>query len=294
MKNFQFNRFMSVAAWDLTINRSFYKKMAVIIFSIILMPVIFKFITILWGVMLHTNTLNELRNIPHEDFYPAISTGYVSSLIPIIIVVSMGYIFHNLLTKQGRINELTLPATNCERFSWHAVRTLIGVPLLIVCATLVADIVQLLLNLIFFHSSGYGVGATIYWVFQSYYTPIQHAAHSSYSLCCVIFGMMLLFFNYFSLFGLGNAWKYRYNIGWTIAWLIALGLIFSIILGLMTGLVFNNQAFFENFVKSIEKNVSEEAAATVFLLVNAAFTALIWWLTYRLYSRAQISTRRNP
>ena len=60
------------------------------------------------------------------------------------------FMFHNLVTKQGRISELTLPATNLERFLWHAGCSFLGTISVFMASVVVADIVHAILGLVVF------------------------------------------------------------------------------------------------------------------------------------------------
>ena len=119
MKAFDFNRFLNVARWDLSVNSKFYTRSALLMVAIICMPIVIYYLynMLTNGFFFTTET--------YDNIYSFVSIDTILGLV--YTIITSGYIFHNLLTKQGRINELTLPATNLERFLWHVVVIVIGV-----------------------------------------------------------------------------------------------------------------------------------------------------------------------
>ena len=119
MKAFDFNRFLNVARWDLSVNSKFYTRSALLMVAIICMPIVVYYLynMLTNGFFFSAETYDNIHFFVVADVLLGIFYSIISS----------GYIFHNLLTKQGRINELTLPATNLERFLWHVVVIVIGV-----------------------------------------------------------------------------------------------------------------------------------------------------------------------
>lgn len=103
---------------------------------------------------------------------------------------------------------------------------------------------------------------------------------------------------YLSTFALGNAWKYRYNIIYTILahmffW-IGIFILLMFLAGILSqmpwlGRLVDGLAFFRDF--SSETIIY--TAEILWLLFSLALLAGIWALTYRLYCRAQITSRRN-
>lgn len=285
MKNFNLTRFKNVAVWDLTINRPFYKKMLIIILSLISVPVLALYIVKLWSILLSPDKQAMRQQIAEAGV--VVDASFIATIISVFMSVLMGYIFHNLLTRQSRINELTLPASNCERFSWHVVRTLLVWPLVIVGCVAVVDLMQLLLNLTILGSTR--VNSIFGYFIDTLSSSSLSYVFDSYESAAVFLSSILMPFNWWSVFALGNAWKYRYNIALTIGWAIAL----SLTLSLSTGLVLiSSDELSWPWPKFFDMNQTQ--GVTLLLLFTLACTALIWWLTYRLYCRAQITTRRNP
>ena len=150
MIQFEMKRFLSVARWDMTINKKFYMSQVACLLALAVSPVVFQYL--LWWSSGSISIFDFSGNtagmsVPLKN---TLDVGFfhvaVSSFIPII---SLGYMFHNLVNKQGRIAELTLPASNAERFLWHTVFSLIAPMLAFGCSVLVADVVNLLFALLF-------------------------------------------------------------------------------------------------------------------------------------------------
>ncbi len=209
-------------------------------------------------------------------------------------VISAGYMFHNLLTKQGRISELTLPATNLERFVWHAVVIMIGVPLVFFCGVVVADFLHFLFRLMITNADIQSLTAAYYWSdFEGWhnYSPgfEDFMEDYGYELVTTIFIWGACYTRSFSLF---NAWKYKYNIPITFLFYFILWTVLPLIL-LFIGTMFfskENVLDFMEWIKDANPHNIIIGVGIVGILVYIG----IWLLTYRLYKRAQLTTKRNP
>ena len=208
MKCFSFKRFINVARWDLSVNSKFYTRSAIMMMAFISTPIVLFYLynMLTKGFLLMGNTSDNV-----ESF--AMTIGLIGLAYS---VISAGYMFHNLLTKQGRISELTLPATNLERFIWHAVVIMIGVPLVFFCGVVVADFLHFLFRLMITNADIQSLTAAYYWGegdFSNWhnYSPgfEDFMEDYGYELVTTIFIWGACYTRSFSLF---NAWKYRYNI----------------------------------------------------------------------------------
>ena len=94
-------------------------------------------------------------------------------------------------------------------------------------------------------------------------------------------------------FVLGNAIYYRHNLPKTVLWLIAASLCMSVLMGFAVSFIAGRDVELESIMHFL-KNISENGAATAALLCSLVVTAILWAIIYRLYCRAQITTRRNP
>ena len=285
MTSFNFNRFLNVARWDLAINRSFYNKVALMVASVITLPVLMKYINIL---CLRTTSMDQL--VPDGDIVMG-QASYMVFFIPIIMTVLVSYTFHNLLTRQGRINELTLPASNLERFLWHTLFTILGGMLLILCSVVLADLIHVLL--------GWSVAGQHHFesltgtVLSTITFPFREIVRTpGYVSVCVCITLLLGVVIHLSIFVLGNAVVYKFNLAITILWLIAISLCMSVLMGFVVSFCIGHEVHVESLVNLLE-HITKNGAATFALLGSLAVTSVLWWLIYRFYRRAQITSRRN-
>ena len=286
MKQFSIKRFVNVARWDLSVNSKFYTRSAIMMMAFISTPIVLFYLynMLTKGFLLMGNTSDNV-----ESFAVAISMiGLAYS------VISAGYMFHNLLTKQGRISELTLPATNLERFVWHAVVILIGVPLVFFCGVVVADFLHFLFRLAIQNADIQSLTATYYWGDFNDWRNGSAAFEDfmedyGYELVTTMIIWGACYTRSFSLF---NAWKYRYNIPITFLFYFILWTVLPLIL-LFIGTMFISK---ENVIDFMEwlKDANPHNIIIGVGIVGILVYIGIWLLTYRLYKRAQLTTKRNP
>ena len=286
MKSFNIKRFLNVARWDLSVNSKFYTRSAIMMMAFISTPIVLFYLynMLTKGFLLMGNTSDNV-----ESF--AMTIGLIGLAYS---VISAGYMFHNLLTKQGRISELTLPATNLERFVWHAVVIMIGVPLVFFCGVVVADFLHFLFRLMITNADIQSLTAAYYWSdFEGWHNATpgleDFMEDYGYELVTTIFIWGACYTRSFSLF---NAWKYKYNIPITFLFYFILWTVLPLVL-LFIGTMFfseENVMNFMNWIKDANPHNIIIGVGIVGILVYIG----IWLLTYRLYSRAQLTTKRNP
>ena len=154
--NFNKERFANFASYDLTINKSFYRNMAIVTVAGALCIALLGFIaryTIYDSVVNDTMSGQAYSYVPAADSFEDYNWMYLTALYELGFFLIMLQIFagcwaHNLRNKQGRINELTLPATNLEKFTWHALLVLVGGFILCILSLIIADGFNALLTLI--------------------------------------------------------------------------------------------------------------------------------------------------
>lgn len=287
MKSFSIKRFVNVARWDLAVNRPFYIKMLMLIAACVLIPVLLKYISILlsggvrfghMGIEIPDNVSNMAKTI------------YTFSLI--IYMVAMGFMFHNLRTRQGRINELTLPATNLERFLWHVVFVLVGPVLAYVVSVLIADLVHVILGWVLLGQHSFESLTLAVFDYDKRVDVALNGSPMDEIKYSFFFFVWIMYWNYVSTFALGNAWKYKHNIVFTLLCHIAFWLCSSMLIGLFFASVggdWNGADAFFSYLES-HKGLLRTLLIGFALIVFCS----IWLLTYRLYCRAQITTKRNP
>lgn len=286
MKQFNIKRFVNVARWDLTINSPFYTRSAILMMAFISTPIVLFYLynMLTKGFLLMGSTSDNV-----EGF--ALTIGLIGMAYT---VISAGYMFHNLLTKQGRISELTLPATNLERFLWHVVVILIGVPLVFFCGVVVADFLHFLFRLMITNADIQSLTATYYWSdfdwndyhsdgFRNFMNDYGYEVIMAFTIwaCC-----------YTRSFSLFNAWKYKYNIPLTFLFYFVLNTVLPLIL-LFIGTMFFSKEDVMDFMNWL-KDANFHYILTWVDIIGILVYIGIWVLTYQLYKRAQLTTKRNP
>ena len=281
MKSFNLRRFLNVARWDLTVNSQFYTRSALLMLAITCMPVVLYY---LYGLLVIPDFMELNKYDNTEGFNTSIALiGFA------YLIISSGYMFHNLLTRQGRINELTLPSTNLERFLWHFVVIVFGVQLVYAFGVVLADVLHVLFRLAIPDA---GIKSLSYQHFvDSWYIIPSFSDDSRFDIGIHLF-IYIMTYCYVRSFSLANAWKYRYNIPWTFFIYFLLQTFVPLFL-LFVGIQFITAERMENFLNWISQT------RPMAWIVGANILALllyvgIWLLTYRLYCRAQITTKRNP
>ena len=281
MKQFNFNRFVNVARWDLTINRKFYLRSSILVIALCCFPILmYNFYSILTGRYFVAGSLND-KIEPFILIISLIGFGYA--------IIASGYMFHNLVTKQGRINELTLPATNLEKFVWHflviAVGTLIVWNIGIVCADLLHWFFRLGSPSTTRSITAAAFSAEFTW---KVYREVNF--HGYYLMPLV----SILTYCYFRTFSLVNAWKYKHNIPLTVLLHFLLNSFFGLFLLVIiaTSFMDNPSAFFD-FVMTLNGLNPDAVIISLYVFAVLLYCGILY-LTYWLYTRAQLITRRNP
>ena len=283
MKQFDIKRFINVARWDLSVNSKFYTRSLLLIVVLCCFPVLMTFLyAVITGNYLLTGKVYD--NIQPFVFILALIGCFYS-------VIASGYMFHNLATKQGRINELTLPATNFERFLWHFLVIAVGTQIVWFAGVICADLLHCLFRLDFPTLSGLpsqtrSFSAELFCKYFSW-EPVDFLGYNVMPL------IVLMTYSFVRTFSLVNAWKYRHNIPLTVLlhFLLnnALGLIFIIF---VTSSFANSRAFVE-FIKTLDGMNPDIIIIGLYVFFTLLYCGILY-LTYWLYTRAQLTTKRNP
>ena len=281
INQFNFKRFLNVARWDLSVNSKFYTRSALLMVAVICMPVVLYY---LYSMVMKSYLSFATIYDTAEGFATVINLIGLAYMI-----IASGYMFHNLLTKQGRISELTLPATNLERFLWHAVVIIVGVDVVFFAGVLTADLLHVLFRLPIPNAEIHSITLAAYNYDFSELLELDQFNKNTFGLIVFFFLMALCYVRSFSLV---NAWKYRYNIPLTF-FIYFLIQTFLPLLVLFIVTQFISPEFVSNLL-----NWLNEKSITFWIVCLDIIAALlyvgIWLLTYRLYKRAQLTTKRNP
>ena len=295
--DFNKERFLNFGRYDLIINKSFYRTMALIcIFGSTGIAFVAFF-----GRWLMANAFNRIDIEQLQDFWSykdvTITALVLIMFTGIMHVIFAGCTFHNLRNKQGRISELTLPATNLEKYAWHLGLVIIGGTLAIILSLVCSDALNALLNLIF-HPLEYqnSIIYSIYELMSFRYTYVNGTSLADMEemqglLSAIRFMSIAMSVSGFAFFVLGNAIKYKYNI-------ILTYITFEFSMSILTIIaIFIIKSLAEN--DSIQINSGEEAlayvkaSANIVAILNYLLTVLYFWLSYKLYKKAQITSGWN-
>ena len=143
--NLDFNkkRFVNFGRYDLIINKSFYITMALFTSFGALGITLVAFVS-RWLIFRNSSS----GDTSFESYSNTIVFEFfLIAFFSIMRTIFAGCTFHNLRNKQGRITELTLPATNLEKYVWHFSLVSIGGLLTCMASLLGADIINAILNL---------------------------------------------------------------------------------------------------------------------------------------------------
>lgn len=283
----KYDRFLKVARYNLAINRALYLKMAVSLFLVMALPLLLFIVKTIWTMGITRNVDYALAaTIPGSNIRGWMQVSFIFAM-PVIC----GYMFHNLLTKQTRTKELTLPASNGEKFLFHALMTVGGAFVVYFVSFFVIDLLQ------------YLYVALVFGISHATFFPYKLLFFSYKATGCVdpitaFMGDFWLGFilkqawvAYFSTYILGNAIKYKYNVLWTYVFHVALGFVSMALLGLSMPMIIGADW---TWLQNIELEKAMLFFRISITLFFSFITIFCWWMSYRLYCRAQITTRRNP
>lgn len=290
MKNFDITRFKNVARWDLTINKSFYRSFAFVVSGTILAITLFG-LFFRWILMTQGNPSYEFSTVGGT----AMAITYAVS---IIMCVSAGCILHNLRNKQGRISSLTLPATNLEKFLWHTLLMIVGMYVLCFASIVVCDGINALLSTMLFGAEN------VHSITHSYIRNaiLLHSDAADWSTAAfsgipdrIRNSIVTLYVTStilsITIYAFGNSLKYKFNILFT---LIAL-YILQFILGVGFVVIAFQQAERINDIELNPETVIEMLPTLMYIgsVIVVILSGVLWWASYRNYTRAQVTSRWN-
>ncbi len=313
--NFSKERFANFAKYDLAINKVFYRNLALFttIGAVGIAVLGFMGRYTMWKGVTFSDGGIDADPYSYSGYNSLFGTaGYVVGFLGIMLYIFAGCSFHNLRNKQGRITELTLPATNLEKFVWHTGLMLGGGFILCILSLLLADGVNALLTLAVYGSEGGVASLTASvgdlfamnipaWIGDSNIIvngeglPMNERAALGYALLhsigfCVVCAAIAETIIY--LFG--NAVKYKYNIILTYVAMQVLGFIFVILffigIAIFAGRV---DAIYE--VENGGEILAHDMMVGFYIIGSLALilAAFLGWKSYRLYTQAQITTPLN-
>lgn len=294
--DFNKDRFLNFGRYDLIINKSFYRTLALVtIFGAIGISALgFVLRYILYVSFGESGLGNKDLWSCHNILF---TTLMILALTSIMHIIFAGCTFHNLRNKQGRISELTLPATNLEKYTWHVALVFIGGFAIIIASIACADIVNALLNLAFRPwSDQNSIALTIGQLSTGRYPfdgsrSMDDLEDGSNFVKAIAFMGTAISLSGYAFFILGNAIKYKYNI--IITYIIyefsAFALVFStgyIITHTTVGMPYR-------FITGEEAVAFVKLGCNIVAIFNLLLTLFYFWLSYKLYKKAQITSGWN-
>lgn len=304
MKQFDMKRCAQYARYDLTLNRAFYRNIAIVTAALIAGITVLGFMFRWIGI----RNLPDANLVFSDGAYTVTwTTFWITCLTGILCVLYAGCIHHPLRTKQSRISVLTLPATNAEKFTWHTLLVIVGGALVCLGSILLADGVNALLSLLvgFSPDQIYSITAEHlrYYTLSMSWGPLNQfdemaadpRGHEIYVY--VVLSAFASSIWSLSAYAFGNAVKYRYNIMWTLLALQVLEFVLTVLF------IICSFAFGEHLFEWIETSAGEWSVEQGMTMVRTFFitmiallvltSALMWWGNWRLYNKAQITSKLN-
>lgn len=275
------NRFWSFARYDLSINRAFYRNLLLTILGSSLGVTLIGFLLrkAEWDAVELTLDATPvdpeyLVTLPTHYSY---QTGTVIALCFLFVAslfILAGHWAHNMRTRHGRINELSIPAANIEKFGWHVSLMLIGGLCLCFASLLVCDLTNWLLGLCYFPHEG---------LLHSFTKDILTANVSEYQEITKAINLGISYiFCYLSFFVLGNAIKYRYN--------IILTIIVLQVVSFVVGISSIGTLIAIDSSQMLDRGEAQDSASMLYYanLIGAQIVGLVsLFLSYRIFCRAQ-------
>ena len=316
MTNFNSSRYINYAKWDLTINRKFYTNMFIVLAAGVLSVVLVSFM-LRWGAY-EIISAGEDANILLDNRLWR-TTMYVLAVGMIGIEIMSGCLLHPLRNKQGRITNLTLPATSLEKFAWHFTICIGGTFVAFLAATAVCDGLNALASYFAFGSEYTGsiLGELFtrnFFSAQNMFTAMIPVGSSEFDGAFTmaasenvplqfmlgflsIFGWVIICGLIFEtgLYAIFNSFIYKYNIPIT----YVLRQVASILLSVIIMAV----VFCIGFHTEHNGDVSDEQIVEFFSnlkgwiigysILSAVCGIGMWIGSYYLYKKAQISSKFN-
>ena len=309
MSTFNTTRFSNYAKFDLTINKNFYRNLALVMLATIVGVAVISFF-MRWLMY---------QTFAPESFYQSLTLTSVAVLVIIeySFFITAGCTLHPLRNKQGRITNLTIPATNLEKYLWHILICIGGCAVTAVVAVALADLVNYLMSVMVFddreniQSLFVGVFSNTFSTALQNFTNQMHASMNGVTVTDSTYVapqdtslMPVLNATYFStwcsiffttaIYAFGNSLKYKFNLPLTYIVLQVIGFCFAILMFIgmicltahidkMDGIDESMRVFFENF------HIYLYIYGSLALIAGTCF----WVWAYKRYTKAQLCNAWN-
>lgn len=282
---FDKTRFVKLLKWEMMTGRKDYMRFAIGI----ALTLTFLFCATI--IALYFDDVNRYPEDVMLEFKKGIAmelSVFAWAVYLFAIFLGASFVFKNVATKQQRIAFFSLPASNLEKFLVRLLHVMIGYPLCFLVALAFADIMQLFLSFILLKGPDYSVVVkSVTALFTPFYKDINGE---------IIKGW-LLFPNGFTLVGIMESLSYLTFFAFNYAFWIFCGTLFrrnawlltlasQVVIGFVVIMIIRVLGF-----PSVGNLLNESSAlALAYLCIAIAWVviALMYWGSYRLFSRMQV------
>lgn len=295
------NRLIHYARYDLTIHRAFYRNLA-LTSAVLMLSITLLGFFIRWWEKTYDSAF-YIESLTYTHISGTVLT--LLTLMGLLMTVYAACFNHPLANRQSRLKTLTLPATNGEKFLWHALLVTVGGAAFLAAVLLLCDALNALLSLLAGFERIYSLtaGASSFLGVFNYEglgdanDPFREITYLRGEYFGVWLGIVVWMAGSavwnISAFVYGNAIKYRYNILWTILTLWLLQTVVTIVAVALISLLEGVDFYYLD-------NLSREDGTRIICIGIWVFDALLlgtaglmWWRSWVRYCRAQITSRLN-
>lgn len=282
---FDKTRFVKLLKWEMMTERKDYMRFAI---GIALTLTFLFCATIISRYFDDVNGYTEDLIIMFKKSTVMILSNLAWTVYLFVIFLGASFVFKNVATKQQRIAFFSLPASNLEKFLVRLFHVMIGYPLCFLVALAFADIMQLFLSFILLKGPDYSV---VVKMITMLYSPIYNEISGEVIKGC------LLFPHGFTLVGVMESLSYLTFFAFNYAFWIFCGTLFrrnaslltlasQVVIGFVVIMLLRVFSF-----PSVGNLLNESSAlALAYLCIAIAWVviALMYWGSYRLFSRMQV------
>lgn len=282
---FDKTRFVKLLKWEMMTERKDYMRFAI---GIALTLTFLFSATIISRYFDDVNGYTEDTLIMLKKATVMILSNLAWTVYLFAIFLGASFVFKNVATKQQRIAFFSLPASNLEKFLVRLFHVMIGYPLCFLVALAFADIMQLFLSFILLKGPDYSV---VVKSVTALFTPIYSDLNGEIIKGCLLFphGFTLVgimeSLSYFTFFAFNYAfWIFCGTLFRRNAWLLTLAS--QVVIGFVVIMIIRVFPF--PSVGNLPNESSALALAYLCIAMAWVVIALMYWGSYRLFSRMQV------
>ena len=282
---FDKTRFVKLLKWEMMTERKDYMRFAIGIALTL---------TFLFCATIISRYFDDVNGYPEDTLIMfkkdtvMILSNLAWTVYLFTIFLGASFVFKNVATKQQRIAFFSLPASNLEKFLVRLFHVMIGYPLCFLVALAFADIMQLFLSFILLKSPDYSV---VVKSVTALFTPIYSDLNGEIIKGC------LLFPNGFTLVGIMESLSYLTFFAFNYAFWIFCGTLFrrnawlltlasQVVIGFVVIMIIRVFPF--PSIGNLPNESSALALAYLCIAIAWVVIALMYWGSYRLFSRMQV------